>query len=206
MTPPMDTPMSSPVTCHDVRARLAAYLAGESTDAESLAIERHASACAECEAVLEEATRLPVDAFAPPVPSELRDRTLAAVSARAADGGTPSVRAPGAATMRTRRVARWIAVASTLAAAAALFLVVRPDVAPLAPRPDSALAVAPAAQKPGELADVSARPEFVELERAANELKAELTKTPDDAELQAFLEAVNTRRMELERRVKDARS
>ncbi len=198
--------MSSPVSCQDVRARLAVYLAGELTEAEARAIETHASECADCEGLLDEATRVPVHAFAPPLPVELRDRTLAAVSARAANASSPAVLPSIATGTRTRSAARWIVVASTVAAAAVVFMMVRPSFEPSPRHTDSTFAVAPSQGTPADLADVSARPEFAELERAANELKAELTKTPNDVELQAFLEAVNTRRIELERRVKDARS
>lgn len=203
--------MSSPVECANVRARFASYLAGELPDAESLAIEAHAGKCAACETLLEAATRVPVDAFAPALPAELRARTLEAVSARAGDGGVanPGASAPSgtiATGTRTRAAARWIAVASTFAAAAVVFLMVRPQVQPTTPRVDSAIASLPAVPRPENLADERARPEFAELERAASELEAELTKSPGDAELRTFLEAVNTRRMELERRVQDARS
>lgn len=210
MNTPMDAPMSSPVECENVRARLAIYLAGELREAQSLAIEAHAGECAACEVLLDAATRVPVDAFAPALPAELRARTLEAVSARARSGGvsnpSASVRNATATGARTRAAARWIAVTSTFAAAAMVFLMVRPQVQPTTPRVDSAIASLSAAPRPENLADESARPEFAELERAASELEAELTKSPGDAELRTFLEAVNTRRMELERRVKDARS
>ncbi len=190
MNTPSHAPMSTPVSCAQVRERLARYLAGALPEADAMAIEAHAGACAECEALMDETTRIPVETFAPTLPPDLRARTLAAATTRS----------------RARATTRWIASAGTLAAAAAIFLTLRSGNTPTVPKADSTVAVAATGQMPNSLADVTAQPEFAELDRAARELEAELTKAPGDAELQTFLEAVNTRRMELERRVKDGRS
>ena len=85
---------------------------------------------------------MPVHAFAPPLPVELRDRTLAAVSARAANASSPAVLPSIATGTRTRSAARWIVVASTVAAAAVVFMMVRPSFEPSPPRPVSTFAAA----------------------------------------------------------------
>jgi hypothetical protein len=54
------------------------------------------------------------------------------------------------------------------------------------------------------LATRSSRGEFEALDEAAREIQSALAASPNDPELRQFLAAINARRAELERRVKDA--
>lgn len=192
------------MTCADVRAMLDAYLAGKLSDAQSVAIETHAASCAECEAVLEAATAIPVHAFDPPLPSALRKRTLARIAERTApvDISRRDYIAPRTSP-RNRRW-RWLVAASGIAAAAAVTLMVGrdghrspalvPDTVALA-SPDTSVSV---------IAETRARPELAEIARAEQEVRDALVRAPNDGELRTFLRTLDRRRDELTRRVKES--
>lgn len=194
------------MTCQEFETQIASYMHGSLPEAQSLALEEHASECAACEARLDALTARSTDAFAPALPEALRAQTLAAVAARRANGPSPSdvnVRP------NSSRGMRWVGAAAAVAAAAVLVVLVRPP-EQQAQRiyADSAKTTVAAVDtsSSGGLADTRAQPEFTALDDAARELRAALVATPDDAQLREFLATVNARRAELERRVKDARS
>ncbi len=184
------------MTCHDFQNQRAAYLAGTLPADAAFALEAHAANCNECGAALERDTRLTSADFAPPppLPPELRTRTMAAVQAR-----------------RQQRVRpRWWGGAMMLATAAALTLLVVRSREKSAQRvvADTTVAMTAALDTTtvDGLVDARARPEFTALDAAAAELQDALDSSPDDAELRRFLASVRARRDELARRVKDARS
>ncbi|MCU0627511.1 MAG: zf-HC2 domain-containing protein [Gemmatimonadaceae bacterium] len=74
--------MSTPMSCAEVQALEARYLAGTLAVHEARAVEAHAARCAGCEARLASVTHRSID-FAPPLPVALRDEVLAAVATRA---------------------------------------------------------------------------------------------------------------------------
>jgi hypothetical protein len=67
------TAMTMPLGCDEVADRLASYLEGELPDAMRIAIEAHASGCAECGRLLSEIDSLRVEAAALPLLEPSRD-------------------------------------------------------------------------------------------------------------------------------------
>ena len=193
------------MTCQDFETQIASYMDGSLSDAESAAIEEHASTCATCEVRLEQLTARSMVAFAPALPPTMREQALSAVAARRESENTKlnaRVHVSGVRPMR------WVVAATAVAAAAVLMMVVRPrekQAQRVYADSSKAAALADTATSAG-MADERARPEFTALDNAARELRAALVATPDDAQLREFLATVNARRGELERRVKDARS
>ena len=194
------------MTCQEFETQIASYMDGSLSDAESAAIEEHASTCATCEVRLEQLTLRSMVAFAPALPPPMREQTLSAVAARRESENAKlnaRVRVSGVRPMR------WVAAGAAIAAAAVLMIVVRPREKQAqrvyADSSKAAAVVVDTASSAG-MADERARPEFTALDNAARELRAALVATPDDAQLREFLATVNARRGELERRVKDARS
>ncbi len=193
------------MTCQEFETQIASYMDGSLSDAESAAIEEHASTCATCEVRLEQLTARSMVAFAPALPPTMREQALSAVAARRESENTKlnaRVHVSGVRPMR------WVVAATAVAAAAVLTIVVRPrekQEQRVYADSSKAAALVDTATSAG-MADERARPEFSALDDAARELRAALVTTPDDAQLREFLATVNARRGELERRVKDARS
>ena len=193
------------MTCQEFETQIASYMDGSLSDAESAAIEEHASTCATCEVRLEQLTLRSMVAFAPALPPTMREQALSAVAARRESENTKlnaRVHESGVRPMR------WVVAATAVAAAAVLMIVVRPrekQEQRVYADSSKAAALVDTATSAG-MADERARPEFSALDDAARELRAALVATPDDAQLREFLATVNARRGELERRVKDARS
>lgn len=179
------------MTCDDLRQALDAYRAGTLDEARSVALEEHAASCADCESLLEEATAGLLPAFAPALPATLRATVLHAVAAR----------------RRARRTIEWRPVSALVVAAALVAIIVRPTTQ-VTPPSLSDTAVVASSVVPARMADADeiARSEFRALDDAARELQAALARTPDDAELAAFLRRVNDQRAALRRQVQDARS
>ena len=69
------------MTCQEFETQIASYMDGSLSDAESAAIEEHASTCATCEVRLEQLTVRSMVAFAPALPPPMREQTLSAVRA-----------------------------------------------------------------------------------------------------------------------------
>ena len=194
------------MTCREFETQIASYMDGSLSEAKALSVEEHASTCAVCDARLEGLSVRSTAGFAPAMPAELREQTLAAVAARRARGNTVTgtkVQAPRVRPMR------WAGAVAALAAAAVLLVIARP-------REKQAQRIYADSSRVGVvlsdttssagLADDRARPEFTALDDAARELRAALATSPDDPQLRDFLATVHARRAELERRVKDARS
>ena len=179
------------MTCEEFGRLEARYLAGETSAAESLAVELHAAECEVCGTRLEASTRRDVASFSPPLPPELRARTLAAVAERRVK--------------RTRSFGWQLGGFAAAAAIVAIVLLNAPEVRKSTP-PASTAAVASSelATTPTMLATRSSRGEFEALDEAAREVQSELAKAPQDPELRQFLASIIARRAELERRVKDA--
>lgn len=194
------------MTCQEFEAQIASYVDGSLSEAQSLAIEAHASECEPCEARLDALTARSTASFAPPLPEALRTQTLAAIAARRENGMSPRSANPRAGDVRSMR---WVGAAAAVAAAALFVVIVRPG-EKQAQRvyADSSRTIVAGidTSSSGGLADNRAQPEFTALDDAARELRAALVATPDDAQLREFLATVNARRAELERRVKDAKS
>lgn len=179
------------MTCEDFSRLESRYLAGDTSEAESLSLESHASGCAVCGERLEAITRRDVTAFSPPIPPELRARTLAAVAGR-------NVK-------RTRSYGWQIGGLAAAAAIVASVLLNAPtDRNPAPPASTAAVTSTELATTPTMLATRSSRGEFEALDEAAREVRTELAKAPQDPELRQFLASIVARRAELERRVKDA--
>jgi hypothetical protein len=188
------------MTCQEFDDRFAAYHAGTLAESACLELERHAAECAVCEAQLESRSGPLSLVFAPPLPPDLRARTLAAIASHG----------------YAARSSRWMAGVAAIAAAAVLVVLVRPrekqaqhllaDSAAVAVEDARGGEGGIAPSSPGGLAVARARPEFTALDSAARELREALVDSPDDAGLRAFLTSVDARRAELERRVKEARS
>ncbi len=182
------------MTCRDVDAQLAMYMAGTLSDDAARQLEQHAATCATCEAALDSATRRTAVVFTPALPPTLRDATLAAVATRS----------------RTRR-ARVMALRGTAMLAAAAMLVVwlvprgGPEV-PSSVVTSSADTMAQAPLDAADLAAARATSEFDALDAATREIRAALEASPSDAQLQAFLASVTAQRAELMRRVRDAKT
>ncbi|MCC6243271.1 MAG: zf-HC2 domain-containing protein [Gemmatimonadaceae bacterium] len=214
--------------CAQLDRLLSAYVANTLDERASSQLEQHAASCARCEAQLLLRTSAPAralaDAFAPAVPASLRDDTLAAVAAardaRARQLGrrmrwriamtTVTAIAAVVIVMVTRRAPR----ASTMVAgerapelATAQAPRVAEDVAApsaMSPTSVSTESVAAAMLRVAEqLADEQSRAEFLVLDAAAAELEQALARTPGDVELRAYRSAVQARRDELSRRVRD---
>jgi hypothetical protein len=80
--------------CAAFHSALPSYLSGALSNADAAVLELHASECERCEARLDSVTRMAVD-LAPPLPAELRARTLQAVSMRAGELPSEEMRAEG---------------------------------------------------------------------------------------------------------------
>lgn len=192
--------------CDDVDAQLDAYLANALDSASAEAIEHHVSSCARCEARLEVATRIDTTSFAPPLPTTVRARTLAAVA--------DATRAPAATSQPTT----WWRRAAGVAAIAALAMVyVNTSREAPATAPDSVASVSVGTPSNAinndavssgarTMAREQAASEFQSLDAAAQELEAALKATPSDPDVQAYLDAVKARRAELADKVAEAAS
>lgn len=219
-----------PMTCDTFRAQLPAYRASETTDAVSRVMEAHASECATCEALMDEASALPVTAFAPAmsagVMADVRARVMARLPAAEHDE-RPRLVPASSPTVRGRR---WGVAGIALAAAATILVFVRmpaPDVIRAGMETTSVSAVqgdraqgdrvagdrvagdrvlGDSVQSEAVIVEASARPELAEIEQAEREIRQALTSAPDDRELQSFLSAINARREELRQRIRDAKS
>lgn len=188
--------MDASMTCQKFNALLPAYRAGKTSAAQSRTMELHASACDACEALMDAASAVPVAAFAPEPPSELRDLVMASV------GGAPRGNSR-----------RWGVAGVALAAAATVLIFLRvpaPDVTRDSTRAGgestSVAMMGDTVQTGAALAEARARPELAEIDRAASEVEAALAASPGDRELQSFLASIKARRDELTQRVKDAKS
>jgi Putative zinc-finger len=187
------------MNCRDVDAQLAAYAAGTLSEAEAWRLERHASTCATCEAVLTSTARPAVMVFAPQLPPELRAFTLHAV-------------ATDARARRTRST--WLTGVAALAAAAMLAFWLVPRASTVVPNAVDTNVLATnavdtmmqATVDAGALAAARATSEFDALDAATRELRTALDASPADPELQAFLKSVTAQREQLLRRVRDAKS
>lgn len=213
----------TPMTCETFRATLPAYRAGDTTEGVSRAMEAHASECADCEALMDDASAMPVTAFSPTMSADVlanvRARTMARLPA-AHDELRPSV----VAVSSPARGRRWGVAGIALAAAATIVVFVRmpaPDVIRAGmetttvsttqggTQGDRALgdrALGDSVQTEAAIVETSARPELAEIERAEREIRQALTSAPNDRELQSFLSAINARREELRQRIRDAKS
>lgn len=182
----------SPVSCADVAAALAAYRDGTLAGDRAWQLEGHAAHCAACATLLDTPVSLP---GALPAPDAITQAAMRRdVLAR--------VRATPRASARWRRLAPW----AVLAAAAALALMLVPERPPMITTPtDRTLALDSATSAPMrralELAEAQAATEFAALDAAEAELKASLASAPDDADLQRFHDALESRRRELTQRV-----
>lgn len=186
----------APMTCDAVDAVLRAYVANTLDDRTAEAIEAHVSQCARCEAVLEEATRIDVTAFAPPLPADVRASVLAA--------------RPVGAPARSNPWMRPVVAVAALAAAATLYVTTsrapsREPSRTIASDPAPAATV-DAVVAASTLASQQAASEFRSLDAAAQELEAALEAAPDDREMRAYLDAVQARRAELAEKVAEAGS
>lgn len=190
----------APMTCDAVDAALRAYVANTLDDRTAEAIEAHVSQCARCEALLEEATRIDVTVFAPPLPADVRASVLAA--------------RPVGAPARSNRWMRPVAAVAVLAAAATLYVTTSRAPSRASSRAPSRTITsdpAPAATvdavvAASTLASQQAASEFRSLDAAAQELEAALKAAPDDREMRAYLDAVQARRAELAEKVAEAGS
>jgi len=180
------------MTCEEFERLEARYLARATSDAETALMEAHASGCAVCGPRLEAATRRDVTSFAPPLPPELRARTLSAVHERKRARPRSHVWQYGGFAAAAAIVAMVLFNAPVLSDWKA------PSASPVAAG-DSLAATSAAV-----LATRSSRGEFEALDEAAREIQSALAAAPNDPELRQFLAAINARRAELERRVKDA--
>ncbi|MES3033382.1 MAG: zf-HC2 domain-containing protein [Gemmatimonadota bacterium] len=179
------------IDCQVVARDLDAYRDGTLHAARCEELEAHAAQCDACLMQLERVTAGMLPVFAPTPPSTLRDDVLRAVAVR----------------RRSRRLPRLARTAGALAAAALLFVMLRPTTAPPAPTvADSTIVAVPVSGASSASADEIARSEFRALDDAARELQAELTRTPGDAELTALLRRIDDQRASLRRQVQDARS
>jgi hypothetical protein len=179
------------MTCEEFGRLEARYLAGATSEVESLAVEAHASECEECGARLEASTRRDVASFSPALPPELRARTLAAVAQRHVK--------------HTRTLKLQLGGFAAAAAIVAIVLMNAPTLQKSAQQaPSVAVTTTELATTPTTLATRSSRGEFEALDEAAREIQTELAKAPEDPELRQFLASIIARRAELERRVKDA--
>jgi hypothetical protein len=180
------------MTCEEFDRLEARYLSRATSGDETAMLELHAAECAVCGPRLEAVTRRDVSSFAPPLPPHIRERTLAAVHERKR--------------ARPRSHVWQYGGFAAAAAIVAMVLINAPATRdPIAPSsPSLAGADSLATTSAFVLATRSSRGEFEALDEAAREIQSALASTPDDPELRQFLAAIQARRAELERRVKDA--
>jgi hypothetical protein len=207
--------------CDDFDRACSEYLAGQASERLVQRVEFHASHCARCELLLDNATRQAV-VFSPTLAPEVREsvmRSIVSVPALSIvrDGKSKNATPPQA--QRSRPVARIVLPLLAVAAALAVVVVSARD------EPTESSATAVAADSTEEIAPITAplldhdvgfvytaarvasaqaQAEFAALDDAAQELEAALAQTPNDRELRAFLASVRARRDELTRRVREA--
>jgi hypothetical protein len=209
--------------CDDFDRACSEYLAGKASERLVQRVEFHASHCARCELLLENATRQDV-VFSPALPPELREsvtRSVASTPALRMVRDDESATATPPQAPRSWSVGRL--VLPVLAIAAVLAVVVvgareepiqssttvvvadsTDDIAPgTAPMLDHDVGFVYTAAR---VASAQAQAEFTALDDAAQELEVALAQTPNDRELRAFLASVRARRDELTRRVREATS
>lgn len=204
----MTTPLA--MTCADVDVALDAYLSGAMDDARAAAVETHVAGCARCEAMLEQATRLDVSAFAPAMPDDLKARTLAAVAER------PRAATSAAVTRAGRTWRMWSAVAACAAVVTVAVLRSTPATpetvvdsvasAATVPEIDETMPQATMLRGARSMAQQQAASEFESLDAAAREIDAALEAAPDDREMRAYRDAIRARRAELADKIAEAAS
>ncbi len=176
------------MTCQDFDDQIDAYARGALRDDLATAIEQHAAVCAACALRLERLPQVDLSAFAPALPLELRDVTLAVVRQRRA---------------RSTRY-KWFAGGLMAAAAviAALMIPRGTSTGPVVVASGDSLVRSPVLAT--ALAADHATTEFEAIDAAERELRTAIAAAPADAQLHAFLASVTAQREELRRRVEAA--
>ncbi len=176
------------MTCPDFDDQFDAYARGALRDDVATAIEQHAAGCAACAIRLERLPQADVSTFAPALPIELRDVTLAAVRQRRAQSTQY----------------KWLA-GGLMAAAAVIAVLMIPRGTRAGPgvvASGDSLVRSPVSAT--ALAADRATTEFEAIDAAERELRTAIAAAPADAQLRAFLASVTAQREELRRRVEAA--